>query len=593
MGRIHDDAGAVAILVALSVSTFLLGFAALAVDFGQVYMRQGELQSIADVAALAGATELPDAEPAREKALLTLCSEANRLSEWDEDEENDPDICPEEGDAALPDWISDGDDANGEIFLYARDSGPPQGGDGFYQSNEQIEDGEPATAIRVLLPRLEIQFGLARSLGAGAISVSKAATARIGTPEGAGMLPFAVTVGDLRLGAEKEICVLDLDADAAAAFPGNPTPGLTIFPTQGLYTAPTDGQILELRRGLLSPPLPTDNPRVFIEGRAGGLTPLPGAGGDSLRVTLPPLPGGFHDVWIQSDTSLTQTTLIVVIGGPAPPEGVDNPCPGLPIRPVLDIGRRSESPDANLVLGENLKHGLEARAHRISDFPDQFDPAILDPILAGLSLRCSESTLPILGVLIQFVLSLLGDDGFSEDFNCVSTRDRGFGPGLTTGLLDQAGGNPGRLLQACTDEEEAAGGRTIDGTDLFEDDDLLVGGADLDPAELVGGSVQRGIIKNDAFRCPRLGMVPVVQQGLLELLEPDDYPIVDFAYVWIDDNADGLIFNPDNSLRGVRFHIIDPGYFNQTVTGSLKVGPYRGENFPKEIVLVRDIGDQP
>jgi hypothetical protein len=87
-------------------------------------------------------------------------------------------------------------------------------------------------------------------------------------------------------------------------------------------------------------------------------------------------------------------------------------------------------------------------------------------------------------------------------------------------------------------------------------------------------------------------MVPVVQEGPLALLSGETLPIVDFTYAWIDDGDDGLLFD-GGDLRGVTFHIIDPGFFNQTVTGSLKVGPYRGEGFPKEILLTRDIDDQP
>src|SRR3954465_9046625 len=53
------DAGVSAIVVALSVSTFLLGFAALAVDLGSAYVRKAELQSIANRLARAGAKGLP------------------------------------------------------------------------------------------------------------------------------------------------------------------------------------------------------------------------------------------------------------------------------------------------------------------------------------------------------------------------------------------------------------------------------------------------------------------------------------------------------------------------------------------------------
>ena len=60
------------------------------------------------------------------------------------------------------------------MVLYDGDDGPPQGGDGFFQATEQIDDNDdPATAIRVKLPPSEIEFGLGRSLGADAISVAR------------------------------------------------------------------------------------------------------------------------------------------------------------------------------------------------------------------------------------------------------------------------------------------------------------------------------------------------------------------------------------------------------------------------------------
>ena len=291
---------------------------------------------------------------------------------------------------------------------------------------------------------------------------------------------------------------------------------------------------------------------------------------------------------MQSDTASTNFSTIFVTGGAAAPPG--DSCEGTS-RGVLDIGRDGLTNPPNTVLGENLKRGVEPRAHRIFDFPDQINPTLLDPVLDLL--RCRVLGLPPLPVILNFLLSTVGVAGvFSPDINCVTTRASGFADGLTVGLLDEDGANPGRLLQPCSDDEAAAGGRTIDGTDLFEGDALVTDAGLLNREDLAAGNVVRGLIKNDAFRCPRLGMVPVIQPGLLDIVD-DDYPIVDFTYVWIDDNAEGLIFNPDNSLRGVRFHIIDPGFFNQTVSGSLKVGPYRGEEFPKEIVLVRDIDDQP
>jgi hypothetical protein len=589
LGQLHDDGGAVAILVAISVSTFLLGFAALAVDFGQVYTRQNELQSVADVAALAGATALPDADDARRHAYVSVCSPANRLPDWQR-----PAICPVDpptlGDT-LPGWVSDGDDDNGEISLYREDDGPPQGGDGVYQPDEEIDgDGEPATAIRVLLPTVTIRFGLGRSLGADDLSVTKAATARIGTPEGAGVLPFAVVRRDLTPGASKEICVIDPEAGAVSdAYPGATDPDLRLrvtTPLFGFTFAPTLGDPLEVRRSFFfgARPLPTDEP-VFLYVDGQRFTP---DFADATRVRiedLPALDSGTHDVWVQSPTEVTQIAQFTVVGGTPPAAGTTDPCPGLPKRGVLDIGRRSGELDENVTLGENLKNGIDPTPHRYDEFPVALPVPILPDLLADL--RCDSP-------LLNAVLSLVGGI-FNEDINCVTARDRGFSPGLTTGLLDDADdANPGRLLRPCSDARIDAGGRDIDDTRLFEGDQLVTNDAvDLEGL-LAAGNVQRGLIRNEAFRCPRLGMVPVVDPSGTLNLDPANYPIIDFTYVWIDDGADGLEFRDvGTDLQAVRFHIIDPGFFNETVTGSLKVGPYRGEGFPKEAVLVRDVDDQP
>lgn len=192
------EEGAVAILVALSMSTFLLGFAALAVDLGQVYARRGELQSVADLAALAGAARLPDVAGARAAAVETLCSDANRVSGWDAS------VCPADG--AAPAWTRDGTPDNGELVFYGEDTGD----DGVFDRADQVPpDAAAATALRVLLPRSTVEFGPAASLGADHIALSRAATARIGTPLGTGLLPFAVSTADLDPLSQNRFCVRD------------------------------------------------------------------------------------------------------------------------------------------------------------------------------------------------------------------------------------------------------------------------------------------------------------------------------------------------------------------------------------------------
>ena len=428
------------------------------------------------------------------------------------------------------------------MLLYDRDDGPPQGGDGFFQATEQIDDDDdPATAIRVKLPPSEIEFGLGRSLGADDITVSKAATARLGTPEGAGMLPFAVTVDDLRLGAEKEICVLDPAAEPTLPDPPATDPIFTITdPPIAIYPAPTNGDPLTLRRvPFIGRALPTDNPIVFIDGVARGAPES--ATPDAIAILLPDLTSGPHRVWVQSDTASTNFSTIFVTGGAAAPPG--DSCEGTS-RGVLDIGRDGLTNPPNTVLGENLKRGVEPRAHRIFDFPDQINPTLLDPVLDLL--RCRVLGLPPLPVILNFLLSTVGVAGvFSPDINCVTTRASGFADGLTVGLLDEDGANPGRLLQPCSDEEAAAGGRDDRRHRPLRGRRPRHRRRAAEPGGPRRGQRERGLIKNDAFRCPRLGMVPVIQPGLLDIVD-DDYPIVDFTYVWIDDDADGLIFNPDN-----------------------------------------------
>ncbi len=57
--RHRNEAGVVAIVMTLAISTFLLGIAALAVDLGQAYLRQNDLQSLADRLAWPGRRGCP------------------------------------------------------------------------------------------------------------------------------------------------------------------------------------------------------------------------------------------------------------------------------------------------------------------------------------------------------------------------------------------------------------------------------------------------------------------------------------------------------------------------------------------------------
>jgi len=136
-------------------------------------------------------------------------------------------------------------------------------------------------------------------------------------------------------------------------------------------------------------------------------------------------------------------------------------------------------------------------------------------------------------------------------------------------------------------------GVTIDGTDLQDVSDrgATPGGQDiLDLVE--SGNVARGAITAKAFECPRLGIVPVINPGPTWPIANSQYPIIDFAYVWIQDKTDGLIFEDGgNRLRAVKFWVLDPGFFGRTVSGSPEVGPYLGPQFPREVLLVKNPGE--
>ncbi|MBT0771038.1 Tad domain-containing protein [Kineosporia sp. J2-2] len=180
---VRHDTGAVAVVTALAVSTFLFGVAALAVDVGQAYLRQNDLRSLADRLALAGARGLPTISTAVDRLNSTLdavCASG---------EESGP-LCPPGGITATA-W-TDGDPGNGEITFTTGDGRPV------------TSPSTPAPTLRVLLPPATVRFGLAGALGFGSATIQRSAGARIGTPLGSGLLPFTVTPADLTSG---RLCV--------------------------------------------------------------------------------------------------------------------------------------------------------------------------------------------------------------------------------------------------------------------------------------------------------------------------------------------------------------------------------------------------
>jgi len=441
-----------------------------------------------------------------------------------------------------------------------------------------------------------VTFGLARTFGADDLEVSKAATAKVGTPIGTGFLPFAVTPEDLSdPNRHHQFCVVDPAISGGPAPGGYPGPTgrfpLAITATPLQLDQPTTGQQLTIRP-LLGPftPLPRTNPMsVVVDGHRITSTDHTR---DHATVTLDvDLAAGPHQVWLEAGnprsfvSGLASFTVRGAVGG-----GGDDPCVRPDARGVLNIGRNNPALNFTDTLSSNVKNGIEPTPHRYNEFPTLIPGGTLALVL---NLNCTGLR-GLLGAVFQILASVLG--GFRPDINCVNTRNRNFSDGLTRGLLDTSGASPGRLLKGCTSKTLTTHNVTIDGTDLQDvtDENLTEGFPIKDLVE--GNNVARGAIKAEAFACPRLGVVPVINPGVNLLHLDGQYPIVDFAYVWIQDirtdDTGGLVFeNGGNRLRAVRFWVIDPGFFGRTVSGSPKVGPYLGPQFPREVLLVKNPGE--
>jgi Flp pilus assembly protein TadG len=201
----HDDTGATAIIVALTLSTVLLGVGALAVDLGNAFARRAQARGAADLAALAGARQLPSADLARRAALAALC--ANALPGWPAG------VCTDAPDLSGPNsaWASNNDESDGEIEALGYDAGL----DGWDTANDRTT-GAWATAVRVVLPPSTVHFALSPMFGgARQAAVTRAATAALtsltGAPAGlpTNILPISLLPSDPTPGTASFCATID------------------------------------------------------------------------------------------------------------------------------------------------------------------------------------------------------------------------------------------------------------------------------------------------------------------------------------------------------------------------------------------------
>lgn len=144
-----DQSGAVAITVAVS-ALMLFGVAALAVDLGNGMARKRDVQSQADLAALAAAGSLPGTKAASNASVMAAAAYLNHNQP-----QSDGASCAATETCVIAAQLVDGNDANGEIYF------------------------ESSTRVRVIAPPARVQFGLANAIGFNNLDVRAEATAGI------------------------------------------------------------------------------------------------------------------------------------------------------------------------------------------------------------------------------------------------------------------------------------------------------------------------------------------------------------------------------------------------------------------------------
>ena len=483
--RAQRDAGAVAVIVALVVSTVLLGFAAFAVDFGNALAQRVDLQGIAAAAARAGAAELPDAGQARQKALLNLCGQPAAQTHWNYAGCGSPLTGPTAADGTAT-QIAITDDEG-------RTSGT----------------GFVATRISVTPPPYRVEFSFGQALGVPGVSVGATSKAGIGTPTGYGVLPYFLTPADFKTedvpdssplmspaesyqrgGSSGRFCI---SIGRSTSF-GAPCPAKQL-------PAPGSGTVNSEQGELNVPRTDTTSNMIVLNTRRG------------LQFSL-------YD-WSRWPSA----------GAPRVP----------------DVGTRAEC-------------GAVADA-RPAAFPNTVQTNCLNVLRAAASGNFTER------------------DGF---FGSSSSRANRVCPGGTTTSISSS--------------------TSADDTDLFsstvlDDSKRLAAGIAQDFATTLesGSTVAvKGWIKPSIFRCGRLMLLPVLdaQLPVSNSGSGKSYPILGFAYAWIQDSGmssrgeDGYLFSGAGRLIGLQGYILPRWYFPDVVYDSPTVGPYLGAGWPKQVVMV-------
>lgn len=617
--RGDDDAGAVAILVAVLTSAVLLTVGALTVDLGSAWAERVGLRSVAESAALAAAALLPE-DPRTPSgdlsmdlradvvaaAVQVLCADGNRRPQWDA-----PSICPLDPQDA--DWPvntgADGVDLSDGAVVVERAE---------QNAYPDLAAGQLPWVVRVVTPPVRVDFGLARAGGVDHVDVQAAGGARRGlqfplealyadTPFSAS--PYYLTVQDLEdAPAHSLVCLrtTPLPAVEPDALPDPPaqapqTPPVFSFETLGPDSldvlAPRTLKLTGVRLGAVPPPaeggeiVPVPPVTVYVgdstDRHAATTTKVkydPATTTYEVEVTTPDLTGspryGAVWVWFEYDDPAFAT------GTGDPPVsnavGLTYPQDPDPVRTTSRYDCDSGTDGRGLLApaaGDgtvrdtvgSVRDGLAPRVHPFGSWPRAQQAPLTDEDCydyAGLN-----------DALVRPGTTGAGDD----DANCLPVRaGNDIAPeDLTTAWLGTQGPQPvtGRLQrdEGCSDERRTLPGRTgtFDRTSLFtRSNGLVTSGVDTTAlsARISAGQAPDAALRNQitpkVFLCPRLLLVPV-----LDVTRPvtgtGHHAVVGMTYFWVTGPRDfrrpstyrGLVTTDDSSVVvGISGWIIDPLY---------------------------------
>ncbi len=498
------DEGAVAVLVAI-LTIVLFAAAAVAVDLGQAFQRRRATQTTADLAALAGAQDLPNAQQACRLAVRYLL-------------DNPPD---------------------GDGFSVTESMCTP-GGD---TPDGTIDVDATKTRIRVDVPRREISFGFAGALGFSSTTVGAQATAEIRTPLIAA-IPFFLAA-DSSSGA---MCLKDTSPGggspsvmraALLAAPPVATPTITSI-TPSPFRGPA-GTVVTLTGTNLD---------VFVRLQFGGVDAVfaVSPNGKTLTATVPAGTGSVTVIgYTQANLGGTAYSMPdpFVYGATAPSPSASasaTPSPSPTLPPVGDdcAGDNGEFgyldiPRAGVPIGKQIEYNtINGVDHPLATYPAALLPA------PGIKCANSSGNANLDGAI--------PDKGTGVPYaNCLLTQTGNSLPNATRGFLDGIDALDGRLEGR--DPTATVATRGDINVDTFAS--FLRGGATLADfsSALSVESLPVGSLDRSILASPRFAIAPVLNVSSAGT-NNGYYPVVGLQGVFVDSTPSAPTHGFDTSGGG-------------------------------------------